>query len=158
MPTRSLTLSVPLHTQRRSIPFFLQHFLIEPVLLAPLSLVSRGFTLSEGLIVSLSEVSRSLSIGLLWSEQRNFLTLLFYRREISQFTSDLDNCVAWKKEVDFLDCGIVLSSIITRLNRRSRMKGLGAIISTTAALSAAGVMGASIERRSLPAVTVGGNG
>lgn len=37
------------------------------------------------------------------------------------------------------------------------MKGLGAIISTTVALSA-GVMGASVERRSLPAVTVKGNG
>ncbi|KAI9784636.1 MAG: beta-glucanosyltransferase [Geoglossum umbratile] len=37
------------------------------------------------------------------------------------------------------------------------MKGLGAIISTTVALSAAGAMGASVERRSLPAVTVKGS-
>jgi len=37
------------------------------------------------------------------------------------------------------------------------MKGLGAIISTTVALSTAGAMGASMERRSLPAVSVKGN-
>ncbi|KAH0537679.1 beta-glucanosyltransferase [Glutinoglossum americanum] len=37
------------------------------------------------------------------------------------------------------------------------MKGLGAIISTTVALTAAGAMGASIERRTLPAVSAKGN-
>ncbi|KAI9764232.1 MAG: beta-glucanosyltransferase [Geoglossum simile] len=37
------------------------------------------------------------------------------------------------------------------------MKGIGAIISTTVALSTVGAMGASIERRSLPAVAVKGN-
>jgi hypothetical protein len=38
------------------------------------------------------------------------------------------------------------------------MKGLGAIISTALALATAGAMGASIERRTLPAVSVKGNG
>jgi hypothetical protein len=38
------------------------------------------------------------------------------------------------------------------------MKGFGAIISTTVALTAAGAMGASVGKRTLPAVSVKGNG